>query len=178
MSGRSLTYAEHVAFYQQQQLRRKRKQFELRGHPVEAPPTASPAASEPTRTATAENVTAAKTARPEPETRQFPIQPPVDHTIRIRLRVESGPSHGAEFDLPEGEYVIGRAPDANIQVADDTVSHHHAKIVVTSGRTTVQDLGSLNGSKLGDVTLRGTVIVTPGDHVVLGTTDLLVCRGD
>ncbi len=128
--------------------------------------------------ATIKNATAARPLLRDPETRKFPIQPPVDHTIRIRLRVESGPSKGAEFDLAEGEYVVGRAPDANIQVAEDTLSHHHAKIAVTSGRTTVQDLGLLNGSKLGDVTLRGTVIVTPGDHVVLGTTDLLVCRGD
>ena len=161
MTGHRLSYAEHVAFYQRQQLHRKRKQFELMGHPSEAPTTIETSA---TKRATVKI--------------QIPIAPPVDHTVRLRLRVETGPNVGAEFGLTEGEYVIGRAPDANIRLTDDTVSHRHAKIVVTSGRATVQDLGSLNGSKLGDVSLRGTAILSLGDRVFLGKTELSVGPGD
>jgi pSer/pThr/pTyr-binding forkhead associated (FHA) protein len=163
MTKQRLTYAEHVAFYQRQQLFRKRKQFELIGHPTEAPTTVRPRATKRT-------VSAATT--------QIPIAPPVDRTVRLRLRVAAGPGAGSVFDLTEGEYVIGRSDEADIQLRSDTVSHQHAKIVVTSGRTTIQDLGSLNGSKLGDVSLRGTAILSPGDRIFLGVAELSVEAGD
>jgi len=163
MTKQRLTYAEHVAFYQRQQLFRKRKQFELIGHPTEAPTTVRPRATKPA-------VSAATT--------RIPIAPPVDRTVRLRLRVAAGPGAGDVFDLTEGEYVIGRSDEANIQLHSDTVSHQHAKIVVTSGRTTIQDLGSLNGSKLGEVSLRGTAILSPGDRITLGVAELSVEAGD
>jgi pSer/pThr/pTyr-binding forkhead associated (FHA) protein len=178
MIGRRLSYAEHVAFYQRQQLFRKRKQFELMGHPAEAPTTVQP---RPTpQHATTADLPDAGAEQPlrGTATLQIPIAPPVDRTVRARLRVGSGTDAGAEFSLPEGEYVIGRSADANIRLTDATVSHHHAKILVTARRATIQDLGSLNGSKLGDVTLRGTAIVSPGDRIVLGQTELFVEQGD
>jgi hypothetical protein len=177
MTSRRLSYAEHVAFYQRQQLFRKRKQFELMGHPAEAATTVEPLPPELATTVETSSPGGKQAARGR-ATKEAPIGPPVDRTVRVRLRIGSGPDAGAEFSLAEGEYMIGRAPDANIRLTDDTVSHHHAKIVVTSRRATVQDLGSLNGSKLGDVTLRGTAIVSPGDRIVLGQTDLFVERGD
>lgn len=162
MTKQDLTYAEHVAFYQRQQLFRKRKQFELMGHPAEAPTTVQPRA----------------TKRAASATTQIPIAPPVDHTVRLRLRVEAGPDAGNVLALTEGEYVIGRSDEANLQLHDDAVSHRHAKIVVASRRATIQDLGSLNGSKLGDVGLRGTAILTAGDRIFLGESELSVEAGD
>src|SRR5262245_40087526 len=126
MSTGGMTYAEHVAFYQRQQLYRKRKQFELMGHPVEAqPPPAEPATGSPSQPKADEDK-----ARTDTVTTQIPIAPPVDRTVLLRLRVESGRDAGAQFALTEGEYVIGRAADANIRLSDDTVSQHHAKVVV------------------------------------------------
>jgi pSer/pThr/pTyr-binding forkhead associated (FHA) protein len=178
MTGRRLSYAEHVAFYQRQQLYRKRKQFELMGHPSEAPTTIQPRATE-RATATAAVPKADKQLAPTKSvTTQIPIAPPVDRTVRLRLRVEAGPDAGNVFALTEGEYIIGRSDEANIRLTDDTVSHRHAKIVVTSGRATIRDLGSLNGSKLGDVSLRGTAILSPGDRVMIGETQLGVEAGE
>ncbi len=74
--------------------------------------------------------------------------------------------------------MIGRGEDADLRLTDDTVSHHHAKIAVTSRRTTIEDLHSTNGSKLGDVDLRGIAIVSPGDRVFLGEVELLAEEGD
>jgi pSer/pThr/pTyr-binding forkhead associated (FHA) protein len=178
MTKQDLTYAEHVAFYQRQQLFRKRKQFELMGHPTEAPTAVQPRA---TKRATAESAKPKADEQPPPTgtvTTQIPIAPPVDRTVRLRLRVEAGPDAGNVFALTEGEYVIGRSDEANIQLNDDTVSHRHAKIVVTSRRATLQDLGSLNGSKLGDVSLRGTAILSPGDRIFLAESELLVETAD
>jgi pSer/pThr/pTyr-binding forkhead associated (FHA) protein len=170
MTKQRLTYAEHLAFYQRQQSFRKRKQLELTGHPTEAPTSVRPRATTK-RTATAATPATAATTR-------IPVASPVDRTVRLRLRVAAGPGAGHVFDLTEGEYVIGRSDDANIQLHSATVSHHHAKIVVTSGRTTIQDLGSLNGSKLGDVSLRGTALLSPGDRIFLGVIELSVEAGD
>ncbi|MGB3676832.1 MAG: FHA domain-containing protein [Candidatus Nanopelagicales bacterium] len=188
MAGHLLTYADHVAFYQRQQLLRRRMQFELSGHPVQARsavqtraipvPVAPPAAS------------GVGTRRPPPgagaergesatETWRMPVTPPpVDPTVRLRLIVDAGPDSGAVFGLTEGEHVIGRAPDADIRLSDDSVSHPHAKVVVTSRRATIQDLGSLNGTTLGNVSLRGTAILSPGDRVHLSDTELFVATGD
>lgn len=167
VTNQNLTYAEHVAFYQRQQLFRKRKQFELTGHPSQALTTMQPRAKAAEQQPPTESVT-----------RQIPITPPIDRTVRLRLRVNRGPDPGHVFALTEGEYLIGRSPEANIRLDDDTVSHRHAKIVVTSRRATIEDLGSLNGSMLGDVTLRGTAILTPGDRVFLGEAELFVEAGD
>jgi pSer/pThr/pTyr-binding forkhead associated (FHA) protein len=162
MTNQDLSHAEHVAFYQRQQLFRKRKQFELKGHPAEASTTLQPRATKKQVSATT----------------QIPIAPPIDRTVRLRLHIDTGPDAGREFDLAEGEYVIGRSPESNIQINDDTVSHRHAKIVVTSRRATIQDLGSTNGSKLGDVSLRGTAILSPGDRMFLGEAEISVDTGD
>jgi pSer/pThr/pTyr-binding forkhead associated (FHA) protein len=131
---------------------------------VNAPPLAQPPPDEPhTRTLTR--------AIAQPAT--------MDRTIRLRISIDSGPNSGARFAFPEGEFVIGRAPDSDLPVTDDTVSHHHAKLVVTSRRATIEDLGSLNGTKFGGtVELRGVAILSPGDHVSFGSTSVTIGPGD
>jgi pSer/pThr/pTyr-binding forkhead associated (FHA) protein len=90
----------------------------------------------------------------------------------------SGPDAGTQFALRQGEFVIGRGHDADLVLTDDTVSHHHAKIVVGERRGTIEDLRSLNGTKLGEVSLRGVAILGPGDRVKIGETQLGVEAGD
>lgn len=48
--------------------------------------------------------------------------------------------------LMEGANVIGRAPDATISIEARGVSRHHARIVVSQGEATLEDLGSKNGT--------------------------------
>lgn len=98
--------------------------------------------------------------------------------VRLRVRVTAGPDTGVEFSLPEGEFTIGRPPDADLPLTDDTVSHHHAKIVVTPQRATIEDLGSLNGTLLGSVKLRGVAILGPGDRATMAETELTFEAGD
>jgi pSer/pThr/pTyr-binding forkhead associated (FHA) protein len=161
MSAPQLTHAERLALFQRQQEYRKRKQFGLPSAPAE------PTQGRPSRAPT-ERI---------PTTRQ-PQQAAADQTVRLRLRVLSGPDAGAQFALPQGEFVIGRSPDADVSLTDDTVSHHHAKIVVSERRGTIEDLHSLNGTQLGGVSLRGVAILRPGDRVVVAETELGVEAGD
>jgi pSer/pThr/pTyr-binding forkhead associated (FHA) protein len=170
MTASQLTHAERLALFQRQQQYRKHKQF---GLPSEAatvtqpPVPAQPAPGSPT---------AAPTPR-TPTTRR-PIPAAADQTVRLRLHVLSGPDAGAQFELPQGEFVIGRGDDADLYLTDDTVSHHHAKIVVSGRRGTIEDLRSLNGTLLGEVSLRGVAILRPGDRVKIGDTHLEVEAGD
>ena len=46
----------------------------------------------------------------------------------------------------EGANVIGREPDATIQIDARGVSRHHARILVSGGDATLEDLGSKNGT--------------------------------
>jgi DNA-binding winged helix-turn-helix (wHTH) protein len=70
--------------------------------------------------------------------------------------------------LVEGVNVIGRAPDAAIPIDSPGMSRHHARIVVTPGEATLEDLGSKNGTHL-----NGSRITTPsrladGNEIRLG----------
>ena len=78
-----------------------------------------------------------------------------DTLSKFKLVVVKGEHDGMEFDLPEGEIIIGRwdpetasFPDINLENLDveAKVSHKHAKITVNAGHVTVEDLGSLNGT--------------------------------
>ena len=74
-----------------------------------------------------------------------------------------------EIVLMNGANVIGRAPDATIQIDSPSVSRYHARILVSEGDATLEDLGSKNGTQL-----NGTRITTParlsdGSQIRLGT---------
>lgn len=191
MSTQRLSYAQHRAFFQRQQLHRKRKQFGLPAPPPEtatAPPPAEPIiapAAPPQQPSLPEarQESASETSRIR--TRRIPKQaPPPDATVRLRLRVESGPDAGRVFPLTVGEFVIGRAPDDDLILTDGHVSHRHAKIVVTPQQATIEDLKSLNGTKIlndiakGPQTLRGIAVLRPGARVFMGPTELVVLGGD
>jgi two-component system, NtrC family, response regulator AtoC len=82
-------------------------------------------------------------------------------------------------DLPEaGSVLVGRGPEANVQLADPSASAQHARLHIAGGRITIEDLGSRNG-----VQVRGQRIsagepsaLAPGEAAMLGSAVLLVQR--
>jgi pSer/pThr/pTyr-binding forkhead associated (FHA) protein len=54
-----------------------------------------------------------------------------------------------KYPLHEGVNTIGRM-NADIQIAEGTVSRAHAKLTLTSGTIILEDLGSSNGTKVGN----------------------------
>lgn len=73
--------------------------------------------------------------------------------------------------------VIGRAADqCDFVVAHPTVSRRHARLKVAGDALQVEDLGSTNGTRLGDRELRAGEPVTlhAGSKLRLGDVDLLV----
>jgi hypothetical protein len=75
---------------------------------------------------------------------------------------------GVELVLRQGENLIGRAPEAHIRIESPKVSRRHARIVVEGDTAVVEDLGSKNGTFVGDVRVEGPMPLANGDQLRLG----------
>jgi DNA-binding winged helix-turn-helix (wHTH) protein len=73
--------------------------------------------------------------------------------------------------LREGDNVIGRDPGCDIWIDAAGVSRRHARIVMSRGAATVEDLGSKNGTVVQDAAVRSAVPLRDGDVIQLGTVD-------
>jgi len=77
--------------------------------------------------------------------------------------------------LSPGENLLGRDEDVAVRIDAPGVSRHHARIVVAEGTATLEDLGSKNGTFLGDRRLEAPVVLSDGDTFHLGR-QMLVFR--
>jgi hypothetical protein len=75
--------------------------------------------------------------------------------------------------LKVGENLIGRADDCSVILDFTGVSRHHAKIRITEGNYTLEDLGSRNGTWRNDERIRGSVELCDGDRLRLGGVPLI-----
>lgn len=73
--------------------------------------------------------------------------------------------------LMEGANVIGREPDATIQCDFPGVSRYHARILVSQGEATLEDLASKNGTYLNGQRITSARL-SDGDEIRLGTITL------
>ena len=76
--------------------------------------------------------------------------------------------------LEDGEHVLGRDPDVEILLASPGVSRRHALIRVAEGRATIEDLGSKNGTVVGDRRVDGLTPLEDGDVIGVGSVKLTV----
>jgi len=79
---------------------------------------------------------------------------------------------GGEVALREGENVIGRQEDAAAWIESASVSRRHARIVVSGGRATLEDLGSKNGTFLGGLRITSAVVLADGEEIRVGAVPL------
>jgi len=77
-----------------------------------------------------------------------------------------------EISLDSGENLIGRDRDAIVWVDDESVSRRHARISVGEEGAIIEDLGSKNGTYVGDRRIRGTVVLSDRDVVRVGPATL------
>ncbi|CAA9229482.1 MAG: FtsK/SpoIIIE family protein [uncultured Blastococcus sp.] len=73
----------------------------------------------------------------------------------LELHVVGGPEAGRSVPLGQGRHVLGRSTGAGVRIDDADVSREHVAIQVGGGAITVVDLGSSNGSRLGEEELTG-----------------------
>lgn len=91
------------------------------------------------------------------------------------LTVEAGPSAGQQIPLPPppSRRVLGRGEDADIVVLDSDLSRHHVAFDRDHDGVRVADLGSKNGTRVGDEPVSTPRLLRAGDTIVCGATRLL-----
>jgi uncharacterized RDD family membrane protein YckC len=89
----------------------------------------------------------------------------------------SGPNAGRHYDLGQ-ETRIGREPDNTIQLSDDKVSRHHAKIVQQPDGYVLSDLESSNGTSVDGERVAESRLLRPGAEITIGTTRLVLRSPD
>jgi hypothetical protein len=82
---------------------------------------------------------------------------------------------GGSVRLGDGEHILGRDPDAPILLDSPGVSRQHARLTVSAGRATIEDLGSKNGTSVGDHRIDGPLVLRDGDTIRVG--DVLLTFG-
>ncbi len=77
-----------------------------------------------------------------------------------------------------GEIVLGRAEGSDVRIDHPSISRRHARLRLGSP-ITVEDLGSVNGTRVGDETLAANRPreINPGEIVELGSVMVVVQRG-
>jgi DNA-binding winged helix-turn-helix (wHTH) protein len=74
--------------------------------------------------------------------------------------------------LETGETVIGRDPGAGLFIDDPSVSRRHARVVVSEDGATLEDLGSKNGTRLGDWKIESPVSLDDDVRIRIGSVAL------
>ena len=93
------------------------------------------------------------------------------------LAVRSGGPPGAVFALDRDTVTIGREPSADVFLDDVTVSRNHAVITRVGGRTSLRDLGSLNGTYVNRRRIEDEEALEDGDELQIGKFRLTYLAG-
>ncbi len=84
---------------------------------------------------------------------------------------------GRRLPIPSRGATLGRSRDCDIVIDDAGISRKHAEIRPGAEGWTVADLGSTNGVRLNGRTVRAAQALQPGDHVELGSTEIVFEAG-
>jgi DNA-binding winged helix-turn-helix (wHTH) protein len=90
-------------------------------------------------------------------------RPRARRETRFRLFGEQG-----EVSLNEGENVLGRGDEAVAWIDSPLSSRRHARILVSGGRATLEDLGSKNGTRLNGTRVDSPTVLADRDEVKIG----------
>ena len=106
------------------------------------------------------------------------LRPPLPHydgaTMADWLKIR-GARNGARLNIDD-DAILGRDQPGLEGISDDAqLSHSHAHVTRNeSGRLTIEDLGSTNGTFVNGKRVSGPTELRPGDVVLLGATELEV----
>ena len=89
-----------------------------------------------------------------------------------QLIVTEGGLKGTRIGLTGAPVLIGRADDSTLVLTDDYACTRHARITLQDGMWIVEDLGSTNGTYLGQRKLDGPVPLEIGVPLRIGKTVL------
>ena len=75
--------------------------------------------------------------------------------LKVRLIIQVGKSAGKAIPIPGPIFVIGRDARCQLRPASESISRAHTRIALRQGRVFVRDLGTTNGTLLGQRLLHG-----------------------
>ena len=75
---------------------------------------------------------------------------------------------GRAIVLAAGENLIGRDPSATVCLDFAGVSRRHARVLLGAGGALLEDLGSKNGTRVGDALITVAVMLRDGDSIRVG----------
>ncbi len=97
--------------------------------------------------------------------------------LSVELSVVDGPSRGQRAKVEGATARVGSLEGSTLRLDDPTVSRVHCEIVVRADSITLRDMGSTNGTFVGDVRVV-EAIIPAGTIVKVGGSAFRVDRGD
>ncbi len=94
-------------------------------------------------------------------------------TSRIIIQHQTGEVLG-EFRVGPGEHGVGRDATNAISAESDYLSRHHARLIISAGGMTIEDLGSTHGTFVNGVAVQTTTTVGLNQPVKIGDLFLTV----
>jgi hypothetical protein len=91
--------------------------------------------------------------------------------MKYRLRYQQH-----DFELTDGDFVIGRGADCQLAVDDALVSRRHAVLVVNGDAVHIDDLGSRNGVRVNEQRIAGKTALADGDRIRIGSKEMVLLR--
>jgi len=89
--------------------------------------------------------------------------------MKVSLTVlVSGPMQGKKIPITIPRFLIGRAPECNLQPGNPTISKTHCVLKLAGNRVLVEDLRSSTGTFVNDKKLEGEIQLNNGDHLKIG----------
>lgn len=113
--------------------------------------------------------------RPASREERRPVRPP--KAVRggpTHLAVIEGLMRGISVPLSDGGILIGRNPECVLVLSDDFASGRHARVYRDGDGWFIDDLGSTNGTFIGDQPVGQHVPMREGTRVRIGQTVLEV----
>ena len=92
--------------------------------------------------------------------------------INITIRPENGTASLKHF--VQTEIMLGRDPGCDIPLTDNAVSTRHAQLTYHHGQWWLEDLSSTNGTALNGTVVNMPTVITSGDEIRCGATQLAV----
>lgn len=105
-----------------------------------------------------------------------PVETEAPAELSVLYLVSRGGGQAQSLKVVQGvEYVIGRAPDADLCLDDRKSSAHHALIFSKAGRFSIRDTGSSNGTVVNGKKIDETPL-DAGDEILIGDTVITLER--
>src|SRR5579872_7420386 len=94
-----------------------------------------------------------------------------------KLVVLSEGMTGQSYELKVDKTTIGRVEDNTFQIAQPSISSHHAEVLLRGSEVVIKDLNSTNGTFINNQQITGEAVLKPGQVLRLGQVEIRLESG-